>query len=519
MMTSITDARNVLRMAEIASKHVHAVDPDGVEEKGLRAGTLGLMGATVIGLASTAPVYSLAATIGLVVAAVGVYAPAFMLIAFVPMLLTAFAYRELNNVIPDCGTVFTWGTKAFGPHLGWMGGWAVAVTGTIFLGSAAQVTGTYLFDLIGADSLVNSKLAVAAVGCAFIVLMTYIAYRGLEIAAWMQTVLVALQYIALAMLSIACLYAVFSGNGSEGSLTPEWNWLNPFNVDFSSFVQAFLLCLFIYWGWDAILAVNEETKDPEKTPGRAALIATVVLLVGYTVVTISTVSYAGVGEEGIGLANPAIQDDIFNAIALPLVGQWGTAFILLVTLISTAASAQTTILPTARGTLSMAVYKALPSKFAQVNPKFMTPGFSTFVTCTIGLTFYVIMTFVSDNILQDTISSISLSIAFYYALTAFACAWYFRKEAFSSARSFFMMFLFPLIGGLILILIFIFSAYYMWNPDYGNSSLWGVGTVFIIGVGSLAVGVVLMLLWQMKAPAFFRGETLKHDTPVLAPDE
>ena len=506
-------------MAEITSEHVHAVDPDGVEDKGLRSGTLGLMGATVLGLASTAPVYSLAATIGLVVAAVGVYAPAFMLIAFIPMLLTAFAYRELNSIIPDCGTVFTWGTKAFGGHIGWMGGWAVAVTGIIFLGSAAQVTGTYLFDLVGNETLAESDLAVAAVGCVFIILMAYVAYRGLEIAVWMQTVLVALQYLALAMLSIACLYAVFNGNAGEGSMMPEWNWLNPFNVDFSSFVQAFLLCLFIYWGWDAILAVNEETKDPEKTPGRAALIATVVLLVGYTVVTISTVSYAGVGDEGIGLANPEIQDDIFNAISLPLIGQGGTAFILLVTLISTAASAQTTILPTARGTLAMAVYKALPSRFAQVSPKYMTPGFSTFVTCAIGLSFYVLMTILSDNMLEDTISSISLAIAFYYALTAFACAFYFRKEAFTGLRPFIFAFFLPIIGGIMLALTFIFSAIEMWSPDYGSTSLMGVGSVFIIGVGSLLVGVVLMLLWQLRAPAFFRGETLTKDTPVLVPDE
>lgn len=506
-------------MAEIAGGHVHVEAAEEVESKGLRSGSIGLVGATVLGLASTAPVYSLAATIGLVVAVVGVYAPAFMLIAFIPMLLTAFAYRELNTLIPDCGTTFTWGTKAFGPHIGWMGGWAVAVSGMVFLGSAAEVTGTYLFDLLGAETLADSQFAVAAVGCAFIVLMAYIAYRGLEIAAWMQTVLVALQYVALGLLSVACLYAVFSGNGGEGSIRPEMSWLNPFAVDFNSAVKAFLLCLFIYWGWDAILAVNEETKDPEKTPGRAALIATVILLVGYTVVTVSTVAYAGPGDEGIGLANPDIQDDIFNAISLPLIGQGGTAFILFVTLLSTAASAQTTILPTARGTLAMAVYKALPSRFAQVSPKYMTPGFSTFVSCAIGLTFYVLVGIVSDNILEDTISSIALAIAFYYALTGFSCAWYFRKDAFLSVRSFFMMFLFPLVGGLILTLTFIFSAIQMWSPDYGTTSLFGVGGVFVIGIGSLAVGVVLMLIWQMRAPAFFRGETLKHDTPVLVPDE
>ena len=85
------------------------------EGKGLAVGSLGLFGSTVIGLASTAPVYSLAATVGFVVIAVGAQAPIAMILAFLPMFLTAYAYRELNEAVPDCGTAFTWSTKAFGP--------------------------------------------------------------------------------------------------------------------------------------------------------------------------------------------------------------------------------------------------------------------------------------------------------------------------------------------------------------------------------------------------------------------
>src|SRR3954471_22784720 len=99
--------------------------------KGLATGTLGLFGSTVIGLASTAPVYSLAATVGFVVLAVGGQAPIAMILAFIPMFLTAYAYRELNRAVPDCGTAFTWVTKAFGPWTGWLAGWGVAVAGII----------------------------------------------------------------------------------------------------------------------------------------------------------------------------------------------------------------------------------------------------------------------------------------------------------------------------------------------------------------------------------------------------
>jgi hypothetical protein len=72
--------------------------------KGLRRGAIGLTSGVVIGLASAAPAYSLAASLGVLVVLVGEKAPAVMLVAFVPMVLIAVAYKELNKAEPDCGT-------------------------------------------------------------------------------------------------------------------------------------------------------------------------------------------------------------------------------------------------------------------------------------------------------------------------------------------------------------------------------------------------------------------------------
>ncbi len=185
-----------------------------------------------------------------------------MLIAFIPMLFTAYAYRELNNVVPDCGTTFMWATKAFGPHVGWMGGWAVAVSGMVFLGNAAEITGQYFFYVIGHDSLASNQVAVAVVGCIFIIVMAYIAYRGLDAATWLQTVLVILPYIALTLLAVTAFYSVFVSHDQLDSITPEWSWFSPVGLSFNDFMQGVLLCLFIYWGWDAVLAINEETEVP-----------------------------------------------------------------------------------------------------------------------------------------------------------------------------------------------------------------------------------------------------------------
>ena len=277
-----------------------------------------------------------------------------------------------------------------------------------------------------------------------------------------------------------------------------------------------LLALFIYWGWDTCLALNEETKDPKRIPGRAALLTTVILLGTYLAVTIAAMMYAGVGEEG-AIYNV---DDVFLALKDGLFGPFGWLLVLAV-IVSAVSSTQTTILPTARGTLAMAAYKALPKRFAEVHPRFQTPSFSTIVMGIVASLYYIGMTLISDNILQDSISSLGLAIAFYYGLTGYACVWYFRRDLFTSARNLIYRGILPLLGALMLTYAFIQSAIDMFAVDYGNTELLGVGGTFVLGIGSLAFGVVLMVLWYLfpAAKAFFRGESLNRDTEVLVPEE
>lgn len=494
--------------------------PERTAGKGLANGTLGLWGSTVIGLASTAPVYSLVATLGFVVLAVGASAPIAFIIAFIPMLFIAFAYRELNNAVPDCGTTFTWSTKAFGPWIGWMGGWGVAVAGMVVLANLSQIAGVYLWSLVGDGSLAENAPLVTVTGVAFIAAMTFISYRGVEIGERVQNILLAVQYLVLALFVVLALWKFFDGTAPNP--TPfDIGWFNPFGFDdFSGFTEAVLLALFIYWGWDTCLALNEETKDPTRIPGRAALLTTVILLGTYVTVTVAAMMYAGVGEDGAGLANPDNAEDVFLALKDGLFGPFGWVLVVAV-LISAVSSTQTTILPTARGTLAMAAYKALPARFRSVHPRYRTPSFSTLVMGVVASVYYVGMTIVSDDILQDSILSLGLAIAFYYALTGYACVWFYRRDLFTSAKNLLVRGILPLLGAVMLTLAFVQSAIDMYDPEYGNTVLLGVGGTFVVGIGALAIGVVLMLIWFVfpGAKPFFRGESLNRDTAVLVPDE
>lgn len=155
-----------------------------VGSKGLKGGALGFVSNVVIGVASTAPGYSLAATLGFVAAAVGLQSPAVLWLAFLPMLFIAAAYYYMNRADPDCGTTFSWVTRAMGPHLGWLGGWAIVVAEIIVLANLAQIAGLYTFLLFGWQSA--STVAVTAVGVLWIAIMTWICVIGTELSARTQ---------------------------------------------------------------------------------------------------------------------------------------------------------------------------------------------------------------------------------------------------------------------------------------------------------------------------------------------
>ena len=516
---------------------VGAPGTDGTTvDKGLKAGSLGLLGSVVVGMASTAPAYSLAASLGFIVASggailAGVKAPAIMLLAFIPMYFIAVAYKELNEAEPDCGTTFTWATRAFGPVVGWMGGWGIIAADIIVMANLAQIAGAYSFTLaddIGLhNDLASSTFWSTVAGIIWIVVMTYICYRGIEVSARLQYALLSIEVVTLVMVAVVALVKVYSHSATKASLTPSLSWLWPGGLSFGGVIApAVLTAAFIYWGWDTAVATNEEAADPGSTPGRAAVISTVLLLVTYVLVTIAVVAFAGVGTDGIGLGSAANAEDVFTAIGPALfgdsvLGHVGLGLLTVSILTSASASTQTTILPTARTTLSMAVYRAVPVKFARIHPKYLTPTWSTVGMGIASIGFYLLITVISKSLLAALIGSIGLQIAFYYGLTGIACAWFYRRTLTSSLRHFVMRGLIPLVGGIFLFAMFVYAMVNYAAPDWltddddNNVTIFGIGAVAVVGVLALLVGFVLIALQWWRAPAFFRGETLPRRSADL----
>ncbi len=490
--------------------------PDaGAGRKGLKSDALGLFSSVVVGLASTAPAYSLAATLGLIVAGVGLQAPVITMLAFIPMLLIAYAYRELNAANADCGTTFTWATRAFGPRVGWMGGWGIIVADIIVMANLAEIAGIYGFRLLGYDALAGNRLWTTVAGVGWIIVMTAICYVGIEVSVTVQRWLLCVEVAVLVLLAVTALARVYFDNPPT-AVRVSASWFDPFQVPSArALTEGVLAAVFIYWGWDTAVSVNEETTDSAHIPGRAAVISTVLLLVTYGLVATSAQAFAGIGGTGIGLGNAANSGDVLSGLGDAVFGSHGTGLLLsrllvLMVLTSAVSSTQTTILPMARTVFSMAAHKAVPTRFARVHRRFLTPTWSTVGMGLASIGFLVLLTAISRDVLADSIGSVGLAIAFYYGLTGFACVWFYRRVLTRSARDLLFKGVLPGLGGLMMLFLFCYAAFDVYaRPKYGVTSVHvplvgQVGGVTVVGLGALLLGVVLMLVITREHTAALR---------------
>ena len=467
-------------------------------EKGLKAGALGFVSSLVIGVASTAPGYSVAASLGVVAASAATQSPAVLWLAFLPMLGIALSYYAMNRVDPDCGTTFTWVTRSLGPWVGWMSGWALLVADFLIMASLGQIAGRYSFRLFGAPELAADPFWVAAVSVAWVVAMTWICYIGIEVSARTQWFLLAAEVTVLAVFAAVALARVYAGHFPD-SLAPSASWLNPFALDAGRLDAGVLTAIFIYWGWDTAVAVNEETHRAEHTPGHAAIVSTLLLLGIYLLVAVA--AQAVHGPEFLA----AHRDDVLSALGSQVLPFGLDRLLDVAVLTSASAATQTTILPATRSMLAMAAHGAAPRALGSISPRYLTPGVSTLWMGAISIAACVALALVSDDVISDSVTATGLAISFYLGITGLACAVYFRRAVWNDLRTFAVAGLGPLLGAVALGWVFVRSCIEQADPARAESgALLGVGLPLAMALVSLALGVVLMLWMWRRDPAFFR---------------
>ena len=158
-------------------------------DRELRQGVLGGLDSIVMAVAGSAPAYSIAATTAVLIGAVGLASPAALLYCAIPMLGIAWAFNYLGRADVNAGASYSWVGRALHPSLGFLSGWSLVVSATIFMVAGALPAGSLTLSLFS-DSAANNTALATLVGAFWFLVMVGLVIAGVTVTAraqWIMT--------------------------------------------------------------------------------------------------------------------------------------------------------------------------------------------------------------------------------------------------------------------------------------------------------------------------------------------
>jgi amino acid transporter len=445
----------------------------------LASNTLGLGESIIMGIAGTAPAFSAAATTATLVLAVGVLAPASLLYCGLIMFGVTLAYKQLNSADPNAGASYAWVEKAFGPVLGFLAGWSLLVASALFMVGGTIPAATATLGLF-APQLATSPLIVALVAAAWLLIVSAVVLKGIQVASYLQVVLTGIEVVILVIIIGTALFRT-GGHFAHGF---SWSWLSPAAFTPQLFATGALTAVFFFWGWDVTVNLNEETRDAGSTPGLGAvlsMIAAVLLFVGFALAVLLVLTDAEVAHAGTNVVL-AVSEKIFPK-------PWSYMAVIAV-LLSTIGTLETSFLQFTRTMYAKGRGGALHPRYARLHKNWQTPWVAGAVLTVFGLVLLSLSSFLPsvNQIMKDAVNAIGFQAAFYYGLASFACAWGAGRAALKSPGKMILLVLWPLASALFLTFVAIYSI-----PTFDL-------VTNVIGLGGIAIGLVPLFhnRWQRK---------------------
>ncbi|MHB8826230.1 MAG: APC family permease [Acidimicrobiales bacterium] len=459
----------------------------------LRGGALGLFDSVVMAVAGVAPGYSIAASTAVLYGAVALGGAASLLYCGVAMFGIVFAFNYLGRVEANAGASYSWVRRALHPALGYLSGWALVVSALIFMVAATVPVGGNLLGLFS-TSAANNVGDVTIIGTIFFLMMVGAVAAGVNITVKVQILMSTIE------IAILLLFVVLALVNSHHVTAFSWHWFSPSIFHGSTgFFGGALVAAFYYWGWDVTANLNEETKGAKKTPGLGGIIGIIFVFVLFEVFTVAT---------NLVLTASQINGNASDVLAVLGQAVWhgtGGKIIVVAVVLSTIATLETTLIQVTRTLFSMGRDNTLPRALGTVHSHRKTPLVATGVVTILSLGLFVGSQYVGSisSILTDAISAIGLQIAIYYSLAGLAVVMLYRRQLFKSASNFLFMGLWPLLGAIFMVLMFIKTI-----PTLNATTLW-------VGLGAMALGLIPMTYYWATGNPYFTVPTKEDRHAVI----
>jgi amino acid transporter len=478
----------------------------GNSEHSLKPGVLGVFDSAIMGIAGSAPAYSISATTLFLFANVGFGGAASLLYCGFFMFGIVFAFNYLSKSDSTAGATYSWVRRALHPYLGYLAGWALIVSALIFMVIATFPAGSNILDIFR-PSLASNKTLITILGAVFFLLMVAAVAAGVTVTVTVQIIM---SCIEIALLLLFAGLAIFHAHVVPFS----WHWFSPSifsTIHGNTFFAGALLAAFYYWGWDVTANLNEETKNsgansdkksPASTSGLGGILGTIVVFLLFEVFTIASNMVIPAKDMG---SNSPYSADILAHLGQIVAPGWFGKLIVVSVLLSTIATLETTLIQVTRTLFSMGRDKTLPAALGRVHPQRRTPIVATVTVTVISLALFVASQYVGSvyNILQDGYSAIGIQICIYYALAGFSVIVLYRRQLFKSVKNFIFMGLWPLLGALFMTVVF-FKVIPPLNV-----------TTKVVGLGSMALGLLPMAYYAWKKAPYFDMPTKEDRHAIL----
>lgn len=439
----------------------------------LSENSLGLSESVIMGVAGTAPAYSIAATTSLLFLAVGDQAIASLLYCGLIMFGVSLAFMHLNRANTNAGASFVWVGEIFNPILGFFTGWSLLVAAAVFMVSGTIPAAVATLALLNPD-YINNTIAVSFVASLWLIFISAIVVKGIKLSSYFQMFLTILEVGILFFIIVLAFWNFYS--------TPvnpfRWDQLSLSNFTLESFASGALISLFFFWGWDVTVNLSEETKDAAHNPGKGATFAMMIVMLLFTSFILA--SQFSLTEKEIVAAD----SNLIKSVAEKILPSHLSYIAIIAVMLSTVGTLETTILQFTRTLFAKGRAGFLNPRYARLHPTWKTPWFATLILMGIGLILIGSFAFLPtvNQIIETSVKAIGFQVAFYYGITCFACAWKFRHQKLTHFKKYVLLFFWPLLSALFMTFIFVYCALsYNWLTT-------------LLGIGGILIGALPLYL-------------------------
>jgi len=376
----------------------------------------------------------------------------------------AISYAELGGLLPRVGGPYAFLREAFGPLVAFLYGWmlfAIIITGA--LAALALVFAGALGTLVPLSDAEQKLVAVA-----LLLTLTAVNALGVRFGSWVQDVFTLLKVAAVLFL-IAGGGLVLAGGGNRVEAPPPpgtGSWV-------LGWAGALVFVIFAYGGWQNVLNIAPEVKEPARNLPLSVLLGTACVIVLYLLVN---GAYLAALSPGAMAASKQVAVDAGTAAY----GRAGRVLVALAVMASTLGFVNTAVLVAPRVYFAMAADGVFFERAAQLHPRFRTPVFA------LALQAVWAAALVYWNTIRDLLDHVVFADWIFFTLTGLSL-FVLRRKLPDAPRPY-RAWGHPWIPAL-----FVFAA-----AGVFLSAVISSGWRSVYGVGALGLGVVAYLFWRHR---------------------